>query len=124
MLHVGFKESNVEGQRDLPTPACHAAFSMRARILLAFWATSAHCWLLHNFSSANIPKPFFALNPLIPQSVLLLGIAPTQVLDLTLGFVELREVHMGSLLKPVHMSLDGVPSLSRINSTTQLGFVP
>ncbi|KAK4806258.1 hypothetical protein QYF61_013402 [Mycteria americana] len=52
-----------------------------------------------------------ALNPFIPQSVLISGIAPTQVQDLALGLVELHEVHMGPLLKPV----------KSINCTTQLG---
>lgn len=97
---------------------------MQARILVASWAASAHCWLLHKFLSASITKSFFALNPFIPQSVLLLGIAPTQVLDHTLGFFELHEGHMGPLLKPVHISLDGVPPLSQINSITQLGCIP
>ncbi|KAK4806919.1 LOW QUALITY PROTEIN: hypothetical protein QYF61_012640 [Mycteria americana] len=61
-----------------------------------------------------------ALNPFIPQSVLILGIALTQVQDLVLGLVELHEVHMGPLLKPVKIPLDGSPSLY---CTTQLGVI-
>ncbi|KAK4811170.1 hypothetical protein QYF61_019801 [Mycteria americana] len=64
-----------------------------------------------------------ALNPFIPQSVLILGIAPMQVQDLALGFVELQEVPMGPLLKPVQVPLDGIPSLKRITCTTQLGVI-
>ncbi|KAK4810873.1 hypothetical protein QYF61_013281 [Mycteria americana] len=64
-----------------------------------------------------------ALNPFIPQSVLILGIALTQVQALALGLVELHEVHMGPLLKPVQVPLDGIPSLQRINCTTQLGVI-
>ncbi|KAK4828375.1 hypothetical protein QYF61_026113 [Mycteria americana] len=42
-----------------------------------------------------------ALNPFIPQPVLILGVAPSQVQDLALGLVEPHEVLMGSLFKPV-----------------------
>lgn len=69
---------------------------MHSRILLVFWAASAHCRLSHTFLSSNIPKPFFAFNPFIPQFVLLLGIAPTYMMDLTLGLVELHEVPHGT----------------------------
>ena len=52
-----------------------------------------------------------ALNPVLPQPVLILGIAPTQVQDLALGLVELHEVHVGPLLQPVKVPLGGIPSL-------------
>ncbi|KAK4806889.1 hypothetical protein QYF61_012610 [Mycteria americana] len=68
-----------------------------------------------------IPKA--ALNPFIPQSVLILGIASTQVQDLALGLVEPHEVHMGPLLGLVQVPLDGIPSLRRVNRTTQLGVI-
>ena len=42
-----------------------------------------------------------ALNPVIPQSVLTVGVAQPEVQDLALGHVELHEVHMGPLLQPV-----------------------
>ena len=41
------------------------------------------------------------LNPYIPQLVLIVGVAMTPVQDLALGFVELHEVHLSSLLEPV-----------------------
>ncbi|KAK4828346.1 hypothetical protein QYF61_026007 [Mycteria americana] len=63
------------------------------------------------------------LNPFIPQSVLILQIALAQVQDLALGLTELHEVHMGPLLKPVKVPLDGIPSLKHINCTTQLGVI-
>ena len=50
------------------------------------------------------PRVFFiraALNPFIPQLVLVMGVALTQVQDLELGFDEPHEVHLGPLLKPV-----------------------
>ena len=40
-----------------------------------------------------------ALNPFIPELVLILGVAPTQVQDVALGLVEPHEVHMGLLLE-------------------------
>ncbi|KAK4830184.1 hypothetical protein QYF61_008975 [Mycteria americana] len=64
-----------------------------------------------------------ALNPFSAQPVLVLGIAPTQVQDLALGLVELHEVCTGPPLKPVKVPLDGIPSLQRVDHTTQLGVV-
>ena len=48
-----------------------------------------------------------ALNPLILQSVLIVGVASTHVRDLALGLAELHEVLMGPLLTPVKVLLDG-----------------
>ncbi|KAK4831314.1 hypothetical protein QYF61_016803, partial [Mycteria americana] len=73
---------------------------MQPRIRLAFWAVSAHC-----------------------QPVFVLGIALTHVQDLALGLVELPEVCMGPPLKPVKVPLDGIPSLQRVDRTTQLGVI-
>ena len=61
-----------------------------------------------------------ALNPFIPQPVLLLGVALTQVQDLVLGLVEPHEVHMGPLLELVQVPLDGILSVRCVNCTTQL----
>ncbi|GAB0209612.1 hypothetical protein GRJ2_003426900 [Grus japonensis] len=43
--------------------------------------------------------------------------------DLALGLVELHKVRTGRLLKPIKVPLDGIPSLKRINRTTQLGVI-
>ncbi|KAK4822062.1 hypothetical protein QYF61_008871 [Mycteria americana] len=64
-----------------------------------------------------------ALNPFIPKPVLIPGVAPTQVQDPALGLVEPHEIYMGPLLELVHVSLDGIASLRRVNHTTQLGVV-
>ncbi|KAK4827472.1 hypothetical protein QYF61_018708 [Mycteria americana] len=64
-----------------------------------------------------------ALNPFSAQPMFLLGIASTHVKDLALGLVELHEVRTGPPLKPVKVPLDGIPSLRRVNRTTQLGVV-
>lgn len=44
------------------------------------------------------------------QLVLVLGIAPVQVQDLSLGVVEFHEVCTGPTLKPVQVLLDSIPS--------------
>ncbi|GAB0183112.1 cAMP-dependent protein kinase inhibitor alpha [Grus japonensis] len=64
-----------------------------------------------------------AFNSFFTQPVVLLGIEPTHVQDLALGLVELHEVHIGPPLQPVKVPLDGIPSLQRVNHTTQLGVV-
>ena len=84
---------------------------MQPRTRLAFWAASAHGQLMSHLSPTSTPKSFFTRLLSIPHSVLKLGIAPTQVQDLALGLVELHEVHMGPLLQPVKVSLDGISSL-------------
>ena len=53
----------------------------------------------------------------------MLDIALTHVQDLALGLVELHEFHMGSLLQPVKVPLDGILSLKYIKCTTQLGVI-
>ena len=63
-----------------------------------------------------------ALNPFIPQPVLILGVALTQVQDPAFGLAKPHEVHMGPLLKVVQVPLDGILSFWRVNCNTQLGF--
>ncbi|KAK4818032.1 hypothetical protein QYF61_004156 [Mycteria americana] len=57
-----------------------------------------------------------ALNPFIPQPILIPGVALTQVQNP-------HEVHRGPLLELVQVPLDGILSLRRVNRTTQLGVV-
>ncbi|KAK4824302.1 hypothetical protein QYF61_013047, partial [Mycteria americana] len=106
-------------------PQNHMQYSIQPRIRLAFWAASTHCGLTSNFSSTSTPKSFCTglLSIHSFPSLLTLGIALTQVQDLALGLVELHGVRMGPLLKPVKVPLDGIPSLKRINCTTQLGLI-
>ena len=51
-----------------------------------------------------------ALKPFSARTVSVLGIAPTQVQDLALGLVDLQEVGMGPLLKPVQVPPYSIPS--------------
>jgi len=64
-----------------------------------------------------------ALNSFSAQPVFVLGIAPTHVQDLALGLLKLHEVRTGPPLEPVRVPLDGIPSLQRVDCTTQLGVV-
>ncbi|KAK4811988.1 LOW QUALITY PROTEIN: hypothetical protein QYF61_022984 [Mycteria americana] len=97
---------------------------MQPRIQLAFWGCErtllAHVQLfIHQYCQALLRRA--ALNPFIPQPLLIPWIALTQ--EPALGLVEPHEVHTGPLLKLVQVPLDGIPSLRYVNHTTQLGVV-
>ncbi|PKU35584.1 nipped-bhypothetical protein [Limosa lapponica baueri] len=123
VLQVGSHQCGVEGQNHLPLPAGHAssdAAQDAVRSLGCKWTLPAHVQLfIHQYPEVLLIRA--ALNPFIPQPVLILGIAPTQAQDPILGLVEPHEVHMAPLLKLVQVPLDGIPSLRHVNHTTQLG---
>jgi len=54
---------------------------------------------------------------------LISGVALTQVQNLALGLVEPHKVHRGLLLELVHVPLNGILSLIRINCTSHLGVI-
>lgn len=56
-----------------------------------------------------------ALNPFILQSVLILLIAPTQAWDFAREPVELHEVHMDTLLKPLRVPLGVMPLTNQLH---------
>jgi len=58
-----------------------------------------------------------ALNPFSSQPVFVLEISLTRVQDLALGSVEPLEVCTGPTLKPVQVTLDGIPSLQGVSHT-------
>ena len=64
-----------------------------------------------------------AFNPVIPQPVLIPGVALTLMQDLALGLVDPHDVHTGPLLQLVQVLLDGIPSFWCVNCTTQLGVI-
>ncbi|GAB0196099.1 cAMP-dependent protein kinase inhibitor alpha [Grus japonensis] len=125
VLQVGSHQSRVEGQDHLPRPAGHTSFDA-AQDTVAFLGCKrtlpAHVELLIN-QYPQVPLLKAALNPFSAQPVVVLGIALTHVQDLALGLVELHEVHMGPLLQPVKVPLDGIPSLQQVNRSTQLEVV-
>ena len=63
------------------------------------------------------------LNPIVLQLALIVGVATTHVRDLSLGFVEPHDVHLGPLLQPVQVYLDDIPSLRCVDCTPQLGVI-
>ena len=52
-----------------------------------------------------------------------MGVALTEVQELAFGFVEAHEVHLGLLLKPVYVPLNGILSLWCVDRTPQLGVI-
>ncbi|KAK4823530.1 hypothetical protein QYF61_003039 [Mycteria americana] len=111
VLQVGSDQSRVEGQNHLPRPDGHAALDAAqgtVGILGCEHTLPAHVQLfIHQY----------------PQPILIVGLALTQVQDPALGLVEPHEVHTGPLLKLVQVPLNGIPSLRRVNCTTQLGVI-
>ncbi|KAK4816777.1 hypothetical protein QYF61_022889 [Mycteria americana] len=83
---------------------------------------SAHVQLfIHQYPQVLLCRA--ALSLFIPQPLLILGVAPTQVQDPALGLVEPHEVHIGPLLELVQVPLDSILSLRCVNCTTQLGVI-
>jgi len=80
---------------------------------------SAHVQLfIHQYPQVLLSRT--ALNPFIPQPLVILRVALTQVQDLALGLVEPQEVHMGPLLKLVQVPVDGILSVRCVNGPLSL----
>ncbi|KAK4816043.1 hypothetical protein QYF61_011051 [Mycteria americana] len=125
VLQVGSHQSRGEGQDHLPQPTGHASFDA-AQDMVGFLGCKrtllAHVQLfIHQYPQVLLHRA--ALNPFIPQLVLIPGVTLNQVQDLALALVEPPEVHMGLLLELVQVPLDGNPSLRHVNHTTQLGVI-
>ncbi|KAK4824277.1 hypothetical protein QYF61_012837 [Mycteria americana] len=125
VLQVGSHQRGAEGQYHLPRPAGHASFGaaqdMGGRVGCER-TLPVHVWLfIYQYPQVLLGRA--ALNPFIPQPVLIAGVAPTQVQDLVLGLVEPHEVHIVPLLQLVQVLLDGILSLRHVNRTTQLGVI-
>ncbi|KAK4823178.1 hypothetical protein QYF61_027082 [Mycteria americana] len=113
VLQVGSHQNRAEGQNHLPRPAGRASFDAAqdtVGLLGCECPLPAHVQLfIHQYSQALLHRA--ALNPFIPQPVLILGVALTQVQDLALGLVEPHEVQTGPHLELVQVPLDSIPSL-------------
>jgi len=122
---MGSHESRAEGQNPLPCPAGHADFDA-AQDTVGFLGCehtlAGHAELLIN-QHPQVLLLRAALNPFSAQPVFVLGIALTHVQDLAHGLVEPHEVRTGPALKPVQVPLDDIPSLQRVDRTTQLGVI-
>ncbi|KAK4807044.1 hypothetical protein QYF61_018385 [Mycteria americana] len=115
VLQVGSHQSGIEEQNHLPRLAGHASFDA-AQDAVGFLGCkhtlTAHVQLfIYQYPQVLLHRA--ALNPFIPQSLLIWGIALTQVQDLALGLVELHESRMGPLLEIVQ----------QISCTIQLGVI-
>ncbi|KAK4818782.1 hypothetical protein QYF61_019128, partial [Mycteria americana] len=125
VLQVGSHESRVEGENHLPRPPGHACFDAvqdKVGFVGCKCTLPGHVELLIN-QHAQVLLLRAALNPFSTQPVFVLWIVPTHAQDLALGLAELHEVRTGPPLKPVNVPLDGIPSLQRVDHTTQLGVI-
>ena len=82
----------------------HGSFDAAAQDTVGFLCCEgtllAHVQLpIHQYSQVFFSRA--ALNPFIPQLVLVVDVTSNQVQDLALGFVEPHEVHLGPLLKHI-----------------------
>ena len=112
----------ADGQDRLPRPAGHTSFDA-VQDMVGFLGCEgtllAHVQLtIYQYTQIFLNKA--PLNPVIPLFVLVMGFTSNQVQDLTFGFVEPYEVHLGPLLKPVWAPLDCIPSLWCVNRIPQL----
>ena len=118
-LQVGSQQSRAEGQNHLPQPAGHAAFDAAqdtVGLLGCERTLSAYVqFLIHQYPQVLLRA---ALNPFIPQPVLILGVAPTQMQGLPLGLIEFH----GSTSRACPGPLDGTRP-SAVDCTTQLGVI-
>jgi len=101
VLQVRPHQCRVAGQDHLPRPAGHAYFDA-VQVMIGFLGCEgtllAHVQLLiHQYPQVLLSRA--ALNPFITQFVLVVRVTSTQVQDLTFGFVESHEVHLGPLLR-------------------------
>ena len=99
---------------------------MQPRIQLAFWAARARCWLMLSFSSISTPKScsLGLLSSHSPPSLYLcLGLPRPMCRTLHLTLLNFMRFTQAHLSRPVQVPLNGIPSLQRINHTTQLGVV-
>jgi len=102
-LQVGSCHSGAEGQNHLLRAAGHTAFDAAqdtVGLLGCERTLLAHVQLfIDQYPQVLLGRA--ALNPFIPQPVLILGVALTQMQDLALGLVEPHEVHTDTLLEVV-----------------------
>ena len=100
---------HLQGWGTTASSLIHTSLSLQATplllqpgIRLAFWAPSAHCWLLSRFfvqQSSHVLLYRAGLKEFFSQSVLLSGIVPTQVQHLALGLLNLLRFLWAHFLK-------------------------
>ena len=111
VLQVRSHKSRVEGQNHLPWLTGHASLDATqdtVGLLRCKHTLPAHVQSFINKHS-QILLLRAALKSFSAQPVSVLGIVLTQ--DLAVGLVELNEVGMGLILKPVHVPLNAIPPI-------------
>lgn len=108
------------GKNPFPYPAGHAALDAAQDKSGFLVHISGSCPTSHPPAPTS-PSLTAALNLFIPQATLTPGVAPSQVQDFVLGFVETHDV--SKLLKLVQVPLGGLASLRHVEHTAQLSVV-
>ncbi|KAJ7411731.1 tripartite motif-containing protein 67 isoform X1 [Willisornis vidua] len=78
------------------------------------------CTLIDHIQQSQVPLPGAAFAPFSAQPEFIFGIALAQVQDFALGLIELHEVYTGPSFKLAQFPLNVIPSLQRVDCTTQL----
>ena len=94
---MGSHQCREEGQGHLPWPAGNSSFDA-AQVVVGFLSYVGTLLGSCPACCPPVSPNLFGravLHPYIPQLVLIVGIAMTQVQDHTLGFIEPHEVHLG-----------------------------
>lgn len=85
-------------------------FLMQPRTPVTSFAARAHWWLMFSHSGTGTPKSFSckaAFWVVGPQSILVHGVIPPQVQDLTFLFIGYHEAPARPILQPVHDPVNG-----------------
>jgi len=101
-------------------------FLTQVRMLWAFLATWAHCWLVFSRLSTNTPRSFSARqlsSHSSPSLLALHGVVVTKMQDPALGLVEPHTAGLGPSIQPDLIPLQSLPTLEQIDTPTQLGVI-
>jgi len=124
-LQARSDQSGEEEKNDLPRPAGNTSFDA-AQDTVVFLGCECTLPAQVQLFIDQYPQVLLgraALNPFIPQPVLILQIYLMPVQDPPFGLVEPHKVHTGPLLEPVQVPLHVIPSLHHVNCTTYLGVI-
>ena len=121
-LQVGSHQSRVRAAESPPSTCWPHFFRCSTGFLGCKCTLPVHVQLfIHRYPQVLLGRA--VLNAFIPQTVLISGLALTQVQNLSLGLVELHEVLASAPLQLMQVPLDGLSSCWYVNCTTQLGVI-
>jgi len=96
-------------------------FLLQTRLLLAFLANWAHCWLVFSQLLIMTPRSFTARqlsSHFSPKPVQLHGVVMTQVQDLALTLVQYHLTGLSPSTQPIQVPLQSLPTLRQIHGPT------